>query len=143
MVNYTHAWASLVAQPVKNLPAVQETWVQSLGWEDPLEEEMATTVHGIPESDVTERVTFTFIHKPVPGTSPRQDGPSAAVPSEGKRVSALSLFNVPDLPNMLQLIDEHISCSPCWSPYRDTCSVLMSLPKLDQPCPLGKTVFSL
>ena len=27
---------------VKNLPALQETWVQSLGWEDPLEEEMAT-----------------------------------------------------------------------------------------------------
>ena len=27
---------------VKNLPAVQETWVQFLGWEDPLEEEMAT-----------------------------------------------------------------------------------------------------
>ena len=27
---------------VKNLPAEQETWVQSLGWEDPLEEEMAT-----------------------------------------------------------------------------------------------------
>ena len=34
--------ASLVAQMVKNLPAVQETWVQSLGWEDPLEKEMAT-----------------------------------------------------------------------------------------------------
>ena len=34
--------ASLVAQSVKNLPAVQETWVQSLGWEDPLEKEMAT-----------------------------------------------------------------------------------------------------
>ena len=32
----------LVAQSVKNLPAVQETWVQSLGWEDPLEKEMAT-----------------------------------------------------------------------------------------------------
>ena len=27
---------------VKNLPAIQETWVQSLGWEDPLEKEMAT-----------------------------------------------------------------------------------------------------
>ena len=27
---------------VKNLPAVQETWIRSLGWEDPLEEEMAT-----------------------------------------------------------------------------------------------------
>ena len=34
--------ASLVAQTVKNLPAIQETWVQSLGWEDPLEKEMAT-----------------------------------------------------------------------------------------------------
>ena len=30
-------WASLVAQLVKNLPAMQETWVQSLGWEDLLE----------------------------------------------------------------------------------------------------------
>ena len=35
-------WASLVAQTVKNLPSVQETWVRSLGWEDPLEEGMAT-----------------------------------------------------------------------------------------------------
>ena len=34
--------ASLVAQLVKNLPAVQETWIQSLGWEDPLEKEMVT-----------------------------------------------------------------------------------------------------
>ena len=34
--------ASLVAQMVKNLPAVQETWVRSLGWEDPLEKEPAT-----------------------------------------------------------------------------------------------------
>ena len=35
-------WASLVAQMVKNLPAVQEIWVQSLGWEDPLQNGMAT-----------------------------------------------------------------------------------------------------
>ena len=34
--------ASLVAQVVKNLPATQETQVQSLGWEDPLEKEMTT-----------------------------------------------------------------------------------------------------
>ena len=34
--------ASLVAQSVKNLPAVQETRGRSLGWEDPLEKEMAT-----------------------------------------------------------------------------------------------------
>ena len=36
------AWASLVAQVVKNLPAMQETWVESLGWEDPREEEKVT-----------------------------------------------------------------------------------------------------
>ena len=34
--------ASLVDQMVKNLPAMRETWVQSLGWEDPLKKEMAT-----------------------------------------------------------------------------------------------------
>ena len=36
------SWASLVAQLVKNLPAVRETWVQSLGWEDPLQKGKAT-----------------------------------------------------------------------------------------------------
>ena len=34
--------ASLIAQSVKNLPAVQEAWVRFLGWEDPLVKEMAT-----------------------------------------------------------------------------------------------------
>ena len=38
----TAYWSSLVAQMVKNLPALQETWVQSLGWEHPLEKGMAT-----------------------------------------------------------------------------------------------------
>ena len=37
-----YSWASLVAQLVKNLPARQETWVQSLGWKDPLEKGKAT-----------------------------------------------------------------------------------------------------
>ena len=36
------SWASLVAQMIKNLPAMLETWVQSLGWEDPLEKGTAT-----------------------------------------------------------------------------------------------------
>ena len=59
-------WASLVAQLVKNLPAMWETWVQSLGWEDPLEKKMAahssilawriswTTLWGQKESDMAE-----------------------------------------------------------------------------------------
>ena len=63
-----YSWASLLAQMVKNLPAMRETWAQSLGWEDPLEEGKAThstifawripidrgawraTVHGIAKS---------------------------------------------------------------------------------------------
>ena len=37
-----YSWASLVAQLIKNPPAIRETWVCSLGWEDPLEKEKAT-----------------------------------------------------------------------------------------------------
>ena len=37
-----YSWASLVAQLVKNPPAMRETWVRSLGWEDPLEKGKAT-----------------------------------------------------------------------------------------------------
>ena len=37
-----YSWASLMAQLVRNLPAMQETWVLFLGWEDPLEEGMTT-----------------------------------------------------------------------------------------------------
>ena len=46
-----YSWASLVAQMVKNLPAMWETWAQSLGWEEPLEEGMAT-----PSSILTWRI---------------------------------------------------------------------------------------
>ena len=45
---------SLVAQTVKNLPAVQEMWVQSLGWEDPLEKGMA-----IHSSILAQRILWT------------------------------------------------------------------------------------
>ena len=37
-----YSWAFLVAQPVKNPPVMRETWVRSLGWEDPLEKAKAT-----------------------------------------------------------------------------------------------------
>ena len=61
--------ASLVAQMVKNLPSMQETWVRSLGWEDPLEKGKATRssilawkiprtiLWGCKESDTTERLS--------------------------------------------------------------------------------------
>ena len=41
-VRFRYCWSSLVVQMVKHLPAMQETWVPSLGWKDPLEKEMAT-----------------------------------------------------------------------------------------------------
>ena len=68
---------SLVAQIVKNLPTMQETWVQTLGQKDPLEKGMAThsnnlawrisqrgalwaTVNGVAESDMTEQQTLSL-----------------------------------------------------------------------------------
>ena len=56
-----YSWASLVVQLVKNMPAMQETWVWSLSWEDPLEMGKAThssilawripwTIHGVSKS---------------------------------------------------------------------------------------------
>ena len=70
-------WTSLLAQTVKRLPTMQDTRVQSLGWGDPLEKEMAThsctltwkipwrilvgySPWGRKESDTAERLTFTF-----------------------------------------------------------------------------------
>ena len=50
-----YSWASFVAQLVKNLPAMRETWVGSLGWEDPLEysgleNSLDYIVHGVTKS---------------------------------------------------------------------------------------------
>ena len=78
---YTYIWTSLVAQMVKRLPAVRETWVRSLGQEDPLEKEKAThssilawripwieepvgySPRGRKESDTTERLHFTSLQE--------------------------------------------------------------------------------
>ena len=49
-INYSITLASLVAQMVKNLPAMQETWARSLGWEDPMEKDEVTysSILGLP-----------------------------------------------------------------------------------------------
>ena len=52
---------TLVAQLVKNLPAMQETWVLSLGWEVPMEKRKAT--QGRNESDTTEWLSLSLIFK--------------------------------------------------------------------------------
>ena len=41
-ISFIYSRASLIVESVKSLPAMQETWVRSLGWEDPLEKEKAT-----------------------------------------------------------------------------------------------------
>ena len=56
-----YSWASLVAQLVKNLPAVRETWVRSLRWEDPLEKGKATHSSNLAwsqELDTNERLSL-------------------------------------------------------------------------------------
>ena len=68
-----YSWASLVAQLVKDPPAMQETWVRSFGWEDPLEKRKAThssfwprEFHGLyspwghKESDMTEQLSLSL-----------------------------------------------------------------------------------
>ena len=52
-----YSWASLVAQLVKNPPAMWETWVQSLGWEDPLETRKGT--HWTRSSILAWRIPWT------------------------------------------------------------------------------------
>ena len=47
---FQYSWASLVVQLVKNLPAMWETWVPSLGWIDPLEKSIDCIVHGVAKS---------------------------------------------------------------------------------------------
>ena len=64
-----YSWASPVAQLVKNSPAVWETWVQSLGWEDPLEKGTANTpafwpgeFHGLSAKSQAPLRDFYFHH---------------------------------------------------------------------------------
>ena len=77
-MRYIYARDSLVAQMVKNPRAMQETWVQFLGWEDPMEKGKAThssilawknlmdrgawqaTVHGILQARILEWVAISF-----------------------------------------------------------------------------------
>ena len=52
---FQYCWASLVAQLVKNLPEMQETWVQSLGWEDPWRKERLPTPVFLPRESHGQR----------------------------------------------------------------------------------------
>ena len=55
-------WASLVAQTVKNLPAVQKIWVRSLGREEPLEKGMTSTPLFLPEEFHGQRTWEATVH---------------------------------------------------------------------------------
>ena len=71
-----YSWASLVAQLVKNPPAMQETWIRSLGWENPLEKGKAThssilawRIHGLQFMGSQSRTQLSDfhnnLHKPI------------------------------------------------------------------------------
>ena len=73
------SWASLVAQLVESLPAMRETWVRSLGWEDPLEKGKATLQYSGLESSmdsevhgVTESTRLSDFHRSQKGNIPRR-----------------------------------------------------------------------
>jgi len=83
-----YCWISLGAQLVKNPPAMRETWIPSLGWEDPLEKGMAAhsrilawtiawTVQSmeVTELDTTERLSLSLLPDWPLGTEPRTVGP--------------------------------------------------------------------
>ena len=95
--------ASLVAQKIKNPPAMQKTWVQSLGWEDPLEEGMAThssilawrmprdrgawwtAVHRVAELDMVDRLsTSTYSGGSDSKESACSAGDLGLIPGSGK-----------------------------------------------------------
>ena len=59
-----YSWFSLVAKMVKNLPAMRETWVRPLGWEDPLKEGMATHSSIVPWKTPMNRGTWwAIVHR--------------------------------------------------------------------------------
>jgi len=73
LANLIYVWASMVAQTVRNPPVMWETWVQSLGWEDPGEEGMAThssiLAWRIPMDRGAWRATFHGVAKSQTGLS--------------------------------------------------------------------------
>ena len=91
-----YSWVSLVAQLVKNLPAMQETSVRSLGWEDPLENGKAThsstlawrtprtvSFHGVAKS----QTQLSHFHFHFPRNSQTSEGPGEHLPSENSSVN--------------------------------------------------------
>ena len=106
------SWSSFVAQVVRNPPAMKETWVRSLDWEDPLEKEMATQSSilawkipwteesgrlqsvGHKESDTTERPLFFIFYITVPWSCSASLKKMSAVPKIAVRlILAPSLYN--------------------------------------------------
>ena len=93
-----YSWASLVAQLVKSLPTMWETWVQSLGWEDPLGKGKATTPvfwsgefnglyspWGLKELDMTERLSLScFPDSSVGKESTCNAGDPSSIPRSGR-----------------------------------------------------------
>ena len=90
-IKYTLMRASVVAQRLKHLPAMQETWVRSLGWEDPLEKEMVTH-----SSILAWRIPWSLV-----GYSPRGH----------KEQTSLSLSNLNET-NFKNCVWNYKICSP-------------------------------
>ena len=62
-VDISLLWASLVAQVVRNLPVMQETWVQYLGWEEPLEKGIATLQYSCLKNSMGRGAWQAIVHE--------------------------------------------------------------------------------
>ena len=86
MVTHT-MWASLVAQMVNNLPAMQKTWIQSLGLDDPLEKGMATH-----STILTWRIPWTEEHNSI-NNNLASGGASQQLQPALKEMQPITTFN--------------------------------------------------
>ena len=112
-------WASLVAQLVKNLPAVWETWVWSLVWEDPLEQGKATH-----SSILAWRIPWTVVHWVAKS---RQDWATFTslfwVEVSGEAVDARGKLTLPCLQEAQEINFPWEMCTPCIWRSKDTLTV--------------------
>ena len=118
------SWASLVAQTVKNLSAMQETWVRSLGWEDPLEKGKAThstilawripwTIHGVAKSQT--RLSDLHFHIHLAFLQLWQVGATVWL-----QCSCFSPWQLLLLQNMGSVVVAHgLSCPSTWGVFLD------------------------
>ena len=116
MVKYLLLWASVVAQSLKNLPAGQETWVGSLGWEDPLEKGMPPTPVFLPGKSHGQRsLAGSIVHGVTKSQTRLRDEHFHFTRLPGIKTTPLG-EHMPFFWHLLAFMPYIIKELPCWKP---------------------------